>query len=169
MAVTSLRFQSNFRLPSETQLGFILWDGNPVDYPHWRFRTNGKFLALRHYKEEDFAAKFSETMICVVENLKGDALTVVMVIGLEKLLSSKIIEVGEEKIPEGYHHMMEAMKKKVYPQIEEEAKLMYAEFHTIGSSFSRQPTESMISYEDRRGRCYELLRELDSNRAQLSD
>ena len=96
MAVQSLKFQSNFRLPNETKQGFIIWDGNPADYPHWRFRTNAKFLALRHCKKEDFASKFSETMIGVTENLTGDALTVVMVTGLEKLLSSKIVEVEKK-------------------------------------------------------------------------
>ena len=62
------------------------------------------------------------------------------------------------------------MREKVYPHVEEEeAKQMYTEFHTIVSSFARQSSESMLAWTQRRRRCYDLLKELDSQRANVSD
>ena len=52
--------------------------------------------------------------------------------------------------------------------MEDEAKAMYSEFHAVGSKFSRQPTEPMIGFCQRRTRAYNLLRELDAERANLS-
>jgi hypothetical protein len=168
MAVKSMRFQSNIKVPDETKTGYVIWDGNAHDYPHWKYRTNMKFLAIKHVKQSEYATKFCETMIAVGEALRGDALTVQMDVG-EDILDHTVEEGDGNRLAKGHKLLMEKMQQKVYPQVDEEAKAMYTEFHTVGSSFARQPTESMLAYIQRRSRAYTLLKELDNERANLSD
>ena len=59
MAVQSLKFQANTRLPEKTRTGFVVWNGNAADYPHWKFRTNTKFFALKHQKKGDYECAVS--------------------------------------------------------------------------------------------------------------
>jgi len=167
MAVKSMKYQANLRLPEETKTGFVIWSGNAADYPHWKYRTNLKFRAIHHYKNAEYNAKFCETMVAVGEALRGDALTVQMDIG-DDILDPIWEGEGYNKMSRGHRLLMEAMKLKVFPQVEDEAKQMYTEFHTIVFSFSRQPSESMLSFIQRRQLAYALLKELDENRATLS-
>ena len=170
MAVQSLKFQSNTRLPEETKAGFVVWNGNAADYPYWKFRTSTKFFALKHAKKGDYEPKVCEVMVSVTEALRGDALTVAMNIGMDKLLSPGMVDDGKGgKMAEGHYVIMQAMQEKVFPLVDEEAKAMYTEFHTVGSSFSRQPSETMLAYVQRRRRCFDLLKELDAGRANLSE
>ena len=145
MAVKSMRFQSNTKVPDETKTGYVIWDGNAHDYPHWKYRTNMKFLAIKHVKQAEYATKFCETMIAVGEALRGDALTVQMDIG-EAILDHTVEDGEGNRLAKGHKLLMEKMQQKVYPQVDEEAKAMYTEFHTVGSSLARQPTESMLAY-----------------------
>ena len=92
MAVKSMRFHANLKLPEETKTGYVIWDGNASDYPHWKYRTNLKFLAIKHVKQAEYAQKFCETMIAVGEALRGDALTVQMDIG-DDILDLSLIHI----------------------------------------------------------------------------
>ena len=125
MAVKSMKFQSNLRLPEETKTGYVIWDGNASDYPHWKYRTNLKFLAIKHVKQAEYAQKFCETMIAVGEALRGDALTVQMDIG-DDILDHTIQEDEDGvKLAKGHRLLMQSMQQKVFPQVDEEAKHMY--------------------------------------------
>ena len=122
-----------------------------------------KFLAIKHVKQAEYAQKFCETMIAVGEALRGDALTVQMDIG-DDILDHTLEEVDGVKLARGHRLLMESMQQKVFPQVDEEAKHM---FHTVNSSFARQQTESMLAYIQRRSRAYNLLKELDNERAKV--
>ena len=73
----------------------------------------------------------------------------------DDILDRSFEEDGDgEKSSKGHKLLMVRMREKVYPQVEDEAKAMYSEFHTVGSKFSRQPTEPMIGFCQRRTRAY---------------
>ena len=41
-ALQSLRYNPNAKGPEETKFGYVIYDGSPVDYHHWRYRTQLK-------------------------------------------------------------------------------------------------------------------------------
>ena len=41
-ALQSLRYNPHAKGSEETKFGYVVFDGSPVDYHHWRFRTKLK-------------------------------------------------------------------------------------------------------------------------------
>ena len=152
MAVASLRYRPNSAAPEENKFGYIVFSGDAVDYYSWLFRTELKFKVT---KDEEF----SKTMTNVIENLRGDALSVAMEIGMDELLKP---DTGAKKL-------FDAILEHVFPIARHESKALYKEGHkTREGVFVRQPSESMQSYILRRKRWWSLLQKLDDS-VKLSD
>ena len=66
-ALQSLRYNPNAKGPEETKFGYVIYDGSPVDYHHWRYRTQLKVDAS---SKEDM----KKTILNIVESLRGQAL-----------------------------------------------------------------------------------------------
>ena len=145
-ALQSLRYSPNAKGPEETKFGYVIYDGSPVDYHHWRYRTQLKVDASS--KE-----RLKETILNIVESLRGQALQQAEDIGNADLLK----EDGS-----GVKKLLENMKNFVFPLQEQESKELYAAGHKVGGSLARQDGEPMTSYIQRRERWYKLLREMDS-------
>ena len=78
-ALQSLRYNPNAKVPEETKFGYVIYDGSPVDYHHWRYRTQLKVDASSKEKTK-------ETILNIVESLRGQALQQAEDIGNADLL-----------------------------------------------------------------------------------
>ena len=145
-ALQSLRYNPIAKGPEEIKFGYVVYDGSPVDYHHWRYRTQLKVDAS---SKDDM----KKTILNIVESLRGQALQQAEDIGNANLLK----EDGS-----GVKTLLENMKNFVFPLQEQESKELYAAGHKIGGILARQDHEPMTSYIQRRERWYKLLREMDS-------
>ena len=98
MAVSSLRYRSHQALPEESKFGFVVFSGDAHEYHYWLFRSRLKTSSIPVLANDasDEAIRIAtdkrkEIMRQVVENLRGDALSVAM-IGQDTLFA-----VGGEK------------------------------------------------------------------------
>ena len=87
----------------------------------------------------------------IVEGLRGDAFLLARDLGLETLSR-----------PGGLERLVEVIRNHVFPRALEESKELFRAAQKHGGPLSRQPTESMLSYTQRRRRWWTLLVELDS-------
>ena len=85
----------------------------------------------------------------IVEGLRGDAFLLARDLGLETLAR-----------PGGLERLIEVIRHHVFPRALEESKELFRAGQKHGGPLSRQPTESMLSYTQRR-RWWTLLVELD--------
>ena len=86
----------------------------------------------------------------IVEGLRGDAFLLARDLGLETLAR-----------PGGLERLIEVIRNHVFPRALEESKELFRAGQKHGGPLSRQPTESMLSYTQRRRRWWTLLVELD--------
>ena len=86
----------------------------------------------------------------IVEGLRGDAFLLARDLGLETLSR-----------PGGLERLVEVIRNHVFPRALEESKELSRAGQKHGGPLSRQPTESMLSYTQRRRRWWTLLVELD--------
>ena len=77
----------------------------------------------------------------IVEGLRGDAFLLARDVGLETLSQ-----------PGGLEQLIEAIRNHVFPKALEEWKELFRAGQRIGGPLSRQPSESMLSYVQRRRR-----------------
>ena len=98
-ALQSLRYNPHARVPEETKFGYVIFDGSPVDYHHWRFRTKLKVDAS---SKDDM----KKTILNIVESLRGQALQQAEDIGNDDLLK----EDGS-----GVTKLLENMRNFVFP------------------------------------------------------
>ena len=125
-ALQSLRYNPHAKGPEETKFGFVVYDGSPVDYHHWRYRTQLKVDASN---KDDM----KKTILNIVESLRGQALQQAEDIGNANLLK----EDGS-----GVKTLLENMKNFVFPLQEQESKELYAAGHKIGGILARQDGEA---------------------------
>ena len=88
----------------------------------------------------------------VIEGLRGDAFSIARDLGLEVLSA-----------PGGLIRLVNEIKAHVFPRAKEEAKELFRAGQKQGGPLSRQPSEPMLSYVQRRRRWWAMLRELDDS------
>ena len=88
----------------------------------------------------------------VIEGLRGDAFSIARDLGLEVLSA-----------PGGLVRLVNEIKAHVFPRAKEEAKELFRAGQKQGGPLSRQPSEPMLSYVQRRRRWWTMLRELDDS------
>ena len=69
---------------------------------------------------------------------------------------------------QGLHNLVKKVKENVFPRASEEAKELFRTGQVRGGILSRQSSESMVSYVDRRRRWWRMITELDPS-TQLSE
>ena len=159
MAVASLRYRPNAPPIEESKFGYVIFNGAAHEYHYWWFKTQLKteLISTVGDDKEKQAIKRKEIMVQVIENLRGDAFSVAMELGIAELCG-----------PEGYTKLNEAILKHIFPVARHESKQLYKEGHKVREGvFVRQGCESMQSYILRRKRWWNLLRQLDKT-VQLS-
>ena len=90
----------------------------------------------------------------IVEGLRGDAFLLARDVGLEVLSQ-----------PGGLEQLIESIRNHVFPRALEEGKELFRAGQRMGGPLSRQPSESMLSYVQRRRRWWNVLTELDPTMA----
>ena len=134
MAVSSLRYRPNQALQEESKFGFVVFSGDAHEYHYWLFRSRLKttsisVLALDASEEAVRIATEMrrEIMRQVVENLRGDALSVAISIGQDALFAvdgEKALEEQKKKIEEAYYRAKGEMEDSIQ-QVKTNAEDVY--------------------------------------------
>ena len=90
----------------------------------------------------------------IVEGLRGDAFLLARDVGLETLSQ-----------PGGLEQLIEVIRTPVFPRAAGEGKELFRAGQKLGGPLSRQPSESMLSYVQRRRCWWKVLVELDPSMA----
>ena len=125
MAVSSLKFRAGEHA-TEDKHGYIQYSGAPHEFHHWKFRTELKMMSAGDEKDR------TKTVARIVENLRGEALTVAMDVGLDALTADG-----------GITTLIDRVREHIFPIRRDEAKALYREGHKVPGVFSRQPGETM--------------------------
>ena len=119
--------------------GVVPFDGTPGQYYQWEFKTLMVQLQILDPDADGAAsdAKHRNAQVVnrVIQGLTLDALNVAMDIGVSRLAEK-----------DGLAHLIDEMKKVVFPSKKLEAKELYAQGHYRHGPLSRQSNESMVSY-----------------------
>ena len=125
MAIASVRYRPNAGSVEESKAGFVVVGGTPHDFHYWHFRTKLKFasasLITGESKPEAVAIAAEKRKECIrqiVENLKGEALSIAMQISVENLF-----EPGAEA------KLIQQMLTYIFPIARHESKDLYREWH----------------------------------------
>ena len=116
MALKSLTLNSAGNLTSHSS-GVTPFDGTPANYHQWEFKTLMKSCQIQDPGEEgqgttyDVSAKNAKILESVVSGLTHDALQLAMDIGVQRLTAV-----------DGLKHLVDEMKKHVFPTRKLEAK-----------------------------------------------
>ena len=92
-----------------------------------------------------------------MEGLWGDAFLIARDMGMAALVADQ-----------GFRNPVKKVKENVFPRASEEAKELFRIGQVRGGILSRQSSESMVSYVDRRRRWWRMITELDPS-TQLSE
>ena len=151
MASGSLAFQHRPDLEAElTKFGFLIYAGDVRNFHEWEFRTMTRWNQTKDDEKKDLASKF-------LDSLRGEAYIAVEDLGTEILFN-------KDNIPK----VIEAVRKNLFPLVEQESKERYHLGTQIGGILSRQAGESMTSYLSRRNRWWRKLKQLD-DKVQISE
>ena len=126
-----------------TKQGIQYYNGSADGFHEWEFRTMAKYNATKADERFQLGAR-------VLEGLVDQAYQVAYDFGLDNLKSEN-----------GAKLLVERMKEKVFPRLEDEAKKLYRVGQDANGVMSRQSAESMVEYISRRERWYEQLLILD--------
>ena len=93
MAVSSLRYRpGGSSSVTVSQNGYVAYDGTPEEYHYWYFRTRLKLDAIPVIQDGDSAETIAKVVAIrrevlgqIIEDLKGEALSVAMEIGISRL------------------------------------------------------------------------------------
>ena len=102
--------------------------------------------------EADIIKDRTNLMSKVMEGLRGDAFLVARDMGINALVADG-----------GLRELVRRIKQSVFPRASEEARELFRIGQVRSGPLSRQPSESMRSYCDRRRRWWRTLQELDSS------
>ena len=102
--------------------------------------------------EADIIKDRTNLMSKVMEGLRGDAFLVARDMGINALVADG-----------GMRELVHRIKQSVFPRASEEARELFCIGQVRSGPLSRQPSESMRSYCDRRRRWWRTLQELDSS------
>ena len=120
MAVSTLRYRPGAPPPEENKFGYVVFDGRATEYHNWLFRTELKLKTAKPDDEGKEGKNIQNVVQNVVENLRGEALSVAMEIGIEELIKPD---------GSGGKKLIEAMAKHIFPIAQYEAKELYKEGH----------------------------------------
>ena len=151
MAASTLRFERSGAKTQETKSGVPVYDGSASGFFEWEFRTLLKLQACA----DDEERKKLGARVC--EGLTGEAFKCAMDIGL--------IELGKEN---GVQQLVARLRTLIFPQQSSEARELYKIGQQKHGPLSRQQSESMTSYIQRRKRWWQLLTQMDKTLA-MSD
>ena len=122
-----------------------IYDGHPADFKEWQFHTEMKATLAR--SDEAKAPKYVQE---VMQGLGGEALQLAHDIGVKDLCKK-----------DGIVELMKNMQKLMFPTLRQEASQLYSIGHEKGGIFSRQQSEPMSSYIERRTQWWKLMKEFD--------
>ena len=151
MAASTLRFERSGAKTQETKSGVPVYDGSASGFFEWEFRTLLKLQACA----DDEERKKLGARVC--EGLTGEAFKCAMDIGL--------VELGKEN---GVQQLVARLRTLIFPQQSSEARELYKIGQQKHGPLSRQQSESMTSYIQRRKRWWQLLTQMDKTLA-MSD
>ena len=154
----------------ENKLGTYVYDGDPSLFRTWKFRAEMQVSGL-----EDEPQEYAKGMRRLLTGLQNDALKVVERVGVKTFItppeqptttaSATTVDAdGEEEEPKplcGLPRLIKEIGDMVFPNTKDDAALVFREYNKRRGILSRQPTESMISYVDRRKTAWNMLTELD--------
>ena len=154
-------------------MGMYVYDGEPSLYRMWKFRAEMQVVGL-----EDDDQEYAKGMRKVLSGLQNEALRVVERVGIEVFIkphkkakpsttaSATTVDADgeEEERPKlcGLPRLIKEIGDMVFPNTKDDAQLIFREYNKRRGILSRQPTESMISYVDRRMTAWLTLTELDA-------
>ena len=151
MSSGSLAFQHRPDLEADlTKFGFLVYAGDVRNFHEWEFRAMTRWNQTKDDEKKDLASKF-------LDSLRGEAYIAAEDLGTEILFS-------KDNIPK----VIEAVRKNLFPLVEQESKELYRLGTQIGGILSRQAGESMTSYLSRRNRWWRKLKQLDDT-VQISE
>ena len=151
MASGSLAFQHRPDLEADlTKFGFLVYAGDVRNFHKWEFRAMTRWNQTKDDEKKDLASKF-------LDSLRGKAYIAAEDLGTEILFN-------KDNIPK----VIEAVRKNLFPLVEQESKELYRLGTQIGGILSRQAGESMTSYLSRRNRWWRKLKQLD-DKVQISE
>ena len=145
MALAACRYNPNYNPPEENRQGYVFYDGNAYDFSHWMFRTDTAMITCDEKDKK-------KTLGNIIQCLRGDALQVAIDLDQTKLLADD---------GSGAKLLTDAISKSIWPLRDEEAKVLYREFHKVGGHLARQRGEPMTGYINRRTRSVTILKTLD--------
>ena len=128
-----------------TKFGFLVYAGTVRDFHEWEFRALTRWNQTEKDDKKALASKF-------LDSLRGEAYIIAEDLGSEVLYS-------ENNIPA----IVEAVRKILFPLLEQESKELYRLGTQVGGLLARQPGEPMMSYFARRKRWWRKLQQLDKN------
>ena len=151
MSSGSLAFQHRPDLEADlTKFGFLVYAGDVRNFHEWEFCAMTRWNQTKDDEKKDLASKF-------LDSLRGEAYIAAEDLGTEILFS-------KDNIPK----VIEAVRKNLFPLVEQESKELYRLGTQIGGILSRQAGESMTSYLSRRNRWWRKLKQLD-DKVQISE
>ena len=146
MASSTLRYERSAAKTQETKSGIPVYDGSPSGFFEWEFRT---LLKLQSCADDEERKKLGSR---VCEGLTGEAFKCAMDIGLTEL--------GKEN---GVPQLVAKLRSHIFPQQSSEARELYKIGQQRHGPLSRQQSESMTSYIQRRKRWWQLLTQMDKS------
>ncbi len=146
MAASTLRYERSAAKTQETKSGIPFYDGSPSGFFEWEFRT---LLKLQSCADDEERKKLGAR---VCEGLTGEAFKCAMDIGLTEL--------GKEN---GVPQLVAKLRTLIFPPQSSEARELYKIGQQKHGPLSRQQSESMTSYIQRRKRCWTLLTQMDKS------
>ena len=146
MAASTLRDERSAAKTQETKSGIPVYDGSPSGFFEWEFRT---LLKLQSCADDEERKRLGSR---VCEGLTGEAFKCAMDIGLTEL--------GKEN---GVSQLVAQLRSLIFPQQSSEARELYKLGQQKHGPLSRQQSESMTSYIQRRKRWWQLLTQMDKS------
>ena len=146
MAASTLRYERSAAKTQETKSGIPVYDGSASGFFEWEVRTLLKLQACA----DDEERKKLGARVC--EGLTGEAFKCAMDIGLTEL--------GKEN---GVVQLVARLRTLIFPQQSSEARKLYKIGQQKHGPLSRQLSESITSYIQRRKRWWQLLTQMDKS------
>ena len=139
----------------ETKNGVPLYGGSHAHFETWKFKIEGKFMALESYNDEDEKKKKKKRSFVadrVMDGLHGEALKIAMELGLETLNKE-----------DGCAKLIAAIDASIRATREDEAIDLYNAGIALDGPLTRQPTEPIAAYISRRTRWWTRVQLLDKS------
>ena len=128
-----------------TKFGFLVYAGTARDFYEWEFRALTRWNQTEKDDKKALASK-------ILDSLRASAYIIAEDLGSDVLYL-------ENNIPA----IVEAVRKNLFPLLEQESKELYRLGTQVGGTLARQPGEPTVSYIARRKKWWRKLQQLDKN------